>query len=624
MQFINDIPLKTKLAIMVLIPTVALLYLAQSEIRRTSVLKSQGENIIALSQVAVSASAMVHELQKERGMSAGYIGSRGAQFSSQLVGQRKVTDERISDFKEVIGSFDHQRFGSAFASALGDGMSDLDRISDMRASITTFSVPLGEALGFYTGANAKFLGLAAYLPKLSDVGTANNEGTAYIAFMQSKERAGIERAVLATTFATDRFADGMFQRLLQLVTTQDVYMNVFESLARPEQLAFVAESMQGPAIAETQRLRKIAIENAASGDFGVDSTHWFKVQTDKINILKKIEDQLSVDLQNHAAAIRDDAASAASLALAIALISTGLCVAVGGVLVRSIMRQLGADPTRLGEVVSAISNNNLDIDVSSEKEPLGIFADMCVMRNNLRERIEADHAMLVKTGRVQQALDNANSAVMIAATNGKIIYANEAASQLMQARQTNFRRVKPEFDAKKLVGTDIEAFHQDAQQMRRILATSTSTNQLEAQIGGCTLLTIINPIVAADGERLGIVLEFTDRTEEVATEEKVQSVVNSALSGDLSQRIDTQGMSGFFESLSLAVNQLVGVAERVIEDTLRMFSAMADGNLTESINSDYAGSFNQLKQDANTTVNKLTEIVSQISRTAESVKNRGR
>lgn len=35
---------------------------------------------------------MVHELQKERGMSAGFIGSKGASFVSALPKQRALTD----------------------------------------------------------------------------------------------------------------------------------------------------------------------------------------------------------------------------------------------------------------------------------------------------------------------------------------------------------------------------------------------------------------------------------------------------------------------------------------------------------------------------------------------------
>ena len=54
------------------------------------------------------------------------------------------------------------------------------------------------------------------------------------------------------------------------------------------------------------------------------------------------------------------------------------------------------------------------------------------------------------------------------------------------------------------------------------------------------------------------------------------------------------------------------MAEKVINDTLRVLSAMATGKLTETIEEDYQGSFGKLKDDANATIAKLTEVVAKI------------
>ena len=52
---------------------------------------------------------------------------------------------------------------------------------------------------------------------------------------------------------------------------------------------------------------------------------------------------------------------------------------------------------------------------------------------------------------------------------------------------------------------------------------------------------------------------------------------------------------------------------------LRMLGAMAKGNLSERITRDYAGAFGQLRQDANFTADKLTEIISKIRQSAGSI-----
>jgi len=67
------------------------------------------------------------------------------------------------------------------------------------------------------------------------------------------------------------------------------------------------------------------------------------------------------------------------------------------------------------------------------------------------------------------------------------------------------------------------------------------------------------------------------------------------------------------------VNELVDVNERIIEDTVRVVSAMASGNLTSSIGADYKGIFGKLKDDINSTQSKLVSIISDIRATAHLV-----
>jgi len=99
----------------------------------------------------------------------------------------------------------------------------------------------------------------------------------------------------------------------------------------------------------------------------------------------------------------------------------------------------------------------------------------------------------------------------------------------------------------------------------------------------------------------------------------IQTLVNAAKEGDLSQRIDLSGKTGFFRTLSQGVNELVDVNERIIEDTVRVVSAMASGNLTSSIGADYKGIFGKLKDDINSTQSKLVSIISDIRATAHLV-----
>jgi methyl-accepting chemotaxis protein len=102
-------------------------------------------------------------------------------------------------------------------------------------------------------------------------------------------------------------------------------------------------------------------------------------------------------------------------------------------------------------------------------------------------------------------------------------------------------------------------------------------------------------------------------------EQDIQPIIDAAQAGDLSARIDLAGKQGFFDRLSRGINEMVDVNERIIEDTVRVMGALAEGDLTETIEAEYRGAFDRLKQDANRTVAKLTEVVNEIKESSETV-----
>ncbi|NNJ94469.1 MAG: hypothetical protein HKP57_06970, partial [Halobacteria archaeon] len=208
---------------------------------------------------------------------------------------------------------------------------------------------------------------------------------------------------------------------------------------------------------------------------------------------------------------------------------------------------------------------------------------------------------------------------MIADTDYNIIYMNEALLEMMQDAEADFRRELPGFEASILNGPNIDTFFRNPVEVRGMLDALTGSHRTEMTLGGRTLNVTANPVTDENGNRLGTVLEWQDRTQEVAVESEIQDIVDSALAGDLHKRISLDGKCGFFEMLSNSVNSLVDVSECVIKDTLHVLGAMAEGDLTRSIEADYQGSYGQLKNDANRTISRLTQVVSDISTGADSV-----
>lgn len=256
--------------------------------------------------------------------------------------------------------------------------------------------------------------------------------------------------------------------------------------------------------------------------------------------------------------------------------------------------------------------------MSDEGERLGTVVEWKDITKEL-QRSEEERRIAQENRRVKIALDNASTNVMVADDQFNIVYMNEAVTSMMRNAEGDLKKDLPRFDVNNLIGSNIDIYHKNPSHQRGMVAAMQSTYKTEIMVGGRTFALVANPILDDDGSRLGTIVEWRDRTIELSVEQEIDSLVDAATNGDLSRRIPTEGKDGFFKSLAEGLNKLVGVADKVLNDTARVFDAMAHGNLTERIDEDYRGTFEKVKQDANATVDKLVEILTQIRQAASTV-----
>jgi methyl-accepting chemotaxis protein len=239
--------------------------------------------------------ALVHETQKERGMTAGFLGSKGKKFANKLPQQRQLTNERFENFQNFLMTFNEKAYSKEFQTALNKGLSQLKSLNDIRNKVTQLSIPTGKAIGYYTKTNASLLDTVSSITKLSTNYEVSQRVISYMNFLLSKERAGIERAVGTNTFARDNFALGMKAKFYTLVALQNAYMDSFLKVATQEAQAFYQDTVKGSAVDEVVRMRAIAL-GQKNEDFGIESGYWFAQITQKINLLKEVENYLANDV----------------------------------------------------------------------------------------------------------------------------------------------------------------------------------------------------------------------------------------------------------------------------------------------------------------------------------------
>ncbi|TRW90694.1 methyl-accepting chemotaxis protein [Candidatus Methylobacter oryzae] len=300
--------------------------------------------------------------------------------------------------------------------------------------------------------------------------------------------------------------------------------------------------------------------------------------------------------------------------------SVALAVALTIVISRSIVRQLGGEPNDVTALAENIAAGNLDNVIAIKANDTGsLLATMKNMQQQLLERITTDRKIADEALRIKTALDSISANVMIADNNHTIIYMNPAVHTMLRLAENDIRKSMPHFDFNKLLGSSIDTFHKNPAHQQELLANFNSTLRSEITIAGRTFYLVANPITDQRGDKLGVVVEWKDRTSEVGIEQEVAKIVNSAVQGDFTQRFDLQGKEGFFRELSIAINQLMQTSESGLQEVARVLEALSRGDLTETIANDYSGTFGQLKDDSNTTVEKLKAIINQIKNTSDSI-----
>ena len=89
-------------------------------------------------------------------------------------------------------------------------------------------------------------------------------------------------------------------------------------------------------------------------------------------------------------------------------------------------------------------------------------------------------------------------------------------------------------------------------------------------------------------------------------------IVKAAVAGDFSQRVDLEGKSGLVLNVGGAINSLCENVAKALDDLMKMLNALAEGDLTQRITADYQGNFATLKDNANTTAERIGATIAQL------------
>lgn len=309
-------------------------------------------------------------------------------------------------------------------------------------------------------------------------------------------------------------------------------------------------------------------------------------------------------------------------ALYTVLVGVGVLLTLSIALAAYVLRSVSGRLVEVEGYFEGIQAGNLNqtIEITVQDNIGRLMQSLVSMQTQLRERTEADQRILTENTRIRRALDQASASVMLANADDEIIYMNEAADRLFQEAEEDFKTHFGSFDASTLMGKKMDVFHKNPAHQHSIVGGLTQVHNAEVKVGTKTLSLALVPVRDDQGERIGTAVEWRDRTQEAEAEAEVQRALESALAGDLAFRVEESGKTGFYEVAAKGLNQIMGGVGSIIDDTARVATALAKGDLTQSIETEYRGSFGRMAKAVNESGQQMASIVQQITQSAEQVR----
>ncbi len=576
-----------------------LIYLEQQQFQALQSLK----NTMAIKPAISNA---IHELQRERGSTAGFFGARSEAARARLDSQRQATDVAVSDFQRAVVQFGDQA-GRSFDSEIEEFQRRLDALTEVRSAVDASEVTLGQMASTYT----QKIELGLDIVSAVRDGVTNPEisvlSQALLDLMFAKEKMGLERAMGANGYGAGQFRPGIYNRFVGLQAQQQVYLaGVAEALPESLQADWLALS-EGADFEALKALRERAIASGLAGNLGdVTAGEWFRVITVQIDALKAIEDRLSAEIITLV-----EAKAKTKLSIGILDAVSVIAVLLGsGVLSVYVARRMISNPiSDLAVVCSELAQDKkVTIPYLERKDEIGGLA------NSMRSVADASLARK----RIRAALINTSSKLMIV-SRGNIKYVHPELVEHLAENTDN-----PD---------EIRAHLRTDERLERIEALSKAISDSKPTGDGVRViqdfafcnrrfLLHVAPAVDEDGEDLGIVIEWRDITERRQMENALSDLVSSASKGDFSNRVSTTSDDTLLANMAEGVNAVCESVETFLSDLNKSLTLLAKGDLTRPVQNDYRGQLNEAAQNCSATIATLRKLISSIASTGQALGDR--
>jgi HAMP domain-containing protein len=311
---IRNLPIRSKLIGMLIGPLLALTLLTSLGIGTNLATKVQAEHLRQEAAFATTSSRLVHELQDERDLAAGWV-SGGRVYD----GRRRDLDDQQAHVNRALEAArkDGQALeekSSSFYGTVQTALAGLGRLADVRGRVAhnpTYDISAQQVLDSYSELIGDLLAVDFEIARDADIHTMTRNVAAFVAMARLGEAASQERGLLHAVTVAGKFAPGQPQRVSALVGAQESWRSQFNAAATPQQHQALDRTLQRADSEQATQLRDDLVGSgpsqpttAPSRPTTVRPADWYRAATARIELLRGIEEDLAGDVDAAAAAVQ--------------------------------------------------------------------------------------------------------------------------------------------------------------------------------------------------------------------------------------------------------------------------------------------------------------------------------
>ena len=585
---LESLKIRTKLTLLVLPLLIALGAMSIDKVWVYWNQKSEYELSASVVSEVATLGHLVHELQSERGMTAGFLASGGSEATANaLKAQRLKSDSMLAQATQTVTHLKSVAAPGANANPADQGLAALRQaLTAKRQEVDAKAIAGGAAIQWYSGRISALIdtvdGAVANAPSVEFA----QKIRAYSYLISFKEYSGRERAgVNGTLTANKAMAPEALAQLIGNIARQENFEKLYRQTASAADVQSLTQALDKPGVKEALAMRNEVLKKAADGNYGIEPAAWWTAISEKMNILKAQDDQLSKQLSDLASSLSKKAAISFAMAGGLTVLFGLIFLVLTYWITRSIQKPLQSLESSMNKIAESFD--------LSHRVPVRGSDEIALTSSSFNRMLQVISDALVEVNRTMESLAHGDFSKPVKANlKGDM-------DKLKTSVNTSLARV--------------EATIASLNNMTQALQTGNFSYAVDANAQGEYGKAMDNAQRAMSS--LNVMLS------------DVGQVMRQLANGDLSQRVEASGQGDLLalrDNINLSLDALVKAMQEINVNTRQL--ALASRETSEAISQIADGAQNQtmaISQVA-AAVKQSSQAIDEVSNNTEMASERSR